>query len=458
MKNQHPALALLPLLFFVLLFFGAGLYFSLRGDDMGFYHLQAQVALIPAIGLALFLGRHAARRQLDVLLEGMGHSSIMLMALIFIFAGAFATVTQRVGGVDAAVYLGMQAIPAQFLLPGLFAVAGLMSLAIGTSMGTIAAVAPIALGVAEAAGLNTALVIGTVIGGAMFGDNLSVISDTTIAATQTQGASMRDKFRENVWIALPAALLTLLVLALLPAPHQGAAVEPAAAILALPYLVVLVLAVSGVNVLAVLAIGVVLAGLIGLFAVPDYTLVTFSGDVWAGFESMLGITLLTIFVGGLAALIRDQGGLAWLTGRIMRLGGKKAGRRTGEAGIGLLGALTDVFVANNTVAILITGPMAKDLATRRDITPARSASLLDIFSCVVQGILPYGAQILLAASIAGLSPFALAGNVYYCWLLALVTLVALATGWPRRAHAADSTTPETGGPEALAQQNQHTQS
>lgn len=432
MQQHASAVALLPLVFFLLLFFGAGLYFSLSGDDMGFYRLHAPVAILPAIALALLLGRQAARRQVDVLLEGMGHSSIMLMCLIFLLAGAFASVTRQIGGVDAAVYLGMQFLPPSLLLPGLFVVAGLVSLAMGTSMGTIAAVVPIAMGLAEATGFSLPLTIGTVIGGAMFGDNLSVISDTTIASTQTQGAHMHDKFRENVWIALPAAMITLLLLSVFTSSHDAAALEPAPALLALPYLIVLVLALAGLDVLAVLVTGMVCAGLLGIVMQPGYSLITFAADIWKGFQGMFQIMLLSILVGGLAALMRDQGGLTWLTRVIKRMGGKRAGHRTGETGIGLLGALTDVFVANNTVAILITGSVAKDLAQHHDVSPARSASLLDIFSCVIQGLLPYGAQILLAASIASLSPLALVGHVHYCWVLAAVTVLALITGWPRR--------------------------
>lgn len=432
MHDQPSARALLPLALFLLLFFGSGLYFSLGGDAMGFYHLHAPVAILPAVALALVLGRGMREKPVEVLLKGMGEPGIMLMCLIFLLAGAFAGVTRHVGGVDAAVAAGMAVMPPGMLLPGLFVIASLVSLAMGTSMGTIAAVAPIAMGLARAAGLDLPLTLGTVIGGAMFGDNLSVISDTTIAATRTQGAAMRDKFRENVWIALPAALATVLVLAWLPGGHDGTAVPAASLPLALPYLVVLVLAVAGVDVLAVLALGIVLAGGLGIAMVPGYSLVTLAADVWKGFESMFEITLLSLLVGGLAALMREQGGLAWLARLVMRMGGRRAGRRTGEAGIAALGAVTDVFTANNTVAILVSGPVAKDLAAHHGIRPARSASLLDIFSCVMQGILPYGAQVLLAASMAGLTPLAVAGHVHYAWVLAAATVLAVATGWPRR--------------------------
>lgn len=436
MHDRPSARALLPLALFLLLFFGAGLYFSLHGEAMGFYKLRAPVAILPAIALALAFGRRGRRAPADTLLAGMGEPNVMLMCLIFLLAGAFATVSRAIGGVDAAVYLGLAVIPPGLVLPGLFAVAALVSLAMGTSMGTIAAVAPIALGLARAAGVDVALAMGTVVGGAMFGDNLSVISDTTIAATRTQGAAMRDKFRENVWIAAPAALATLALLAAMHAGGAGAAPAPAPAALALPYLVVLALAVAGVDVLAVLALGIALAGALGLALKPGYAFATLAGDIYAGFESMVEITLLSMLVGGLGALMREQGGLAWLAQAVARLTRGREGRRAGELGIGALGALADVFTANNTVAVLITGPVAKELAERHGIRPGRSASLLDTFTCVLQGVLPYGAQILLAGSIAGLSPLALAGHVHYCWMLGLATLAGIAFGWPQRRAAA----------------------
>lgn len=429
------ALALSPLLVFLFLFFGAGLYFTFHGDEMGFYRLHAPVAMLPAIVLALLMGRNMARKPIDTFLQGMGEPNIMLMCLIFFLAGAFAKVTQAIGGIDATVYLGVSALPIELLLPGLFVAAALISLSMGTSMGTIAAVAPIALGIAEASALSLPLTLGTVVGGAMFGDNLSFISDTTIAATRTQGAEMRDKFKENFWIALPAALLTIVVLLFMPIAEQSATLQESPLLMASPYLIVLVLAIMGLNVLTALLIGIALSGALGMFAVNDYTWVVFVDDIWQGFIPMMEITLLSILVGGLAALMREQGGLAWLIQTITRLSGNNAGRRTGETGIAALGALTNVFVANNTVSILLAGPVAKNLADNYQISPKRSASLLDIFSCVIQGLLPYGAQILLAASLAGISPLAIAGNTYYCWVLAVIALLAIFFGFPKPAKS-----------------------
>ena len=421
--------ALTPLLLFLALFFGAGLYFTVQGVAMGFYQLRAPVAILPALALGAWIAHRKGLRAGDILLRGMGDPNIVLMCLIFLLAGAFAHVSRSIGAVDAVVALGIGALPASLLLPGLFLLAGLISLAIGTSMGTIAAVVPIALGTADAAGLDSALVLGAVVGGAMFGDNLSVISDTTIAATRSQGAAMRDKFRENFMIALPAALLTIVLLAVLgdSAPVTGDGT--ASPWLALPYLLVLVLALAGIDVLVVLGLGLVLAGGFGLFLGNDYDLVQYAGDIWIGFEGMIEILLLSLLIGGLGALMKAAGGLDWLAMVIARFARGHRGRRTGEFSIAALSASADVFTANNTVAILVGGSVARDIAARHDISPRRSASLLDIFACVPQGLLPYGAQILLAASLASVSPLAIAGKVYYCWILAVVAIAFIA--WPR---------------------------
>ncbi|WP_334177883.1 Na+/H+ antiporter NhaC family protein [Pseudoxanthomonas sp.] len=433
MSDRPSALALTPLLLFLALFFGAGLYYTAQGEAMGFYQLRAPVAILPALALGLWLARRRGLPAQQTLLQGMGDSNIMLMCLIFLLAGAFATVSKAIGAVDAVVALGLGALPASLILPGLFLVAAFVSLSIGTSMGTVAAVVPIALGVADAAGLDRVLVVGAVLGGAMFGDNLSIISDTTIAATRSQGAEMRDKFRENFKIALPAGIVTLAVLAMLGDAAPVQAPEAASPWLVLPYLLVLMLALAGLDVVLVLGIGLVASGVFGFALAPDYDAVSFAGDIYLGFESMVEITLLSILIGGLAALIKATGGLAWLAGVIARFARGRAGRRSGEISIAALAAGSDALTANNTVAILVTGSLAKDIAQRHGISPPRAASVLDIFACVVQGILPYGAQILLAASLAAVSPLALAGSVHYCWLLALSALLFMM--WPTRRTA-----------------------
>ena len=431
MSVRPSALALTPLLLFLALFFGAGLYYTAQGEAMGFYQLRAPVAILPALALGVWLARRRGVPAQQTLLQGMGDGNVMLMCLIFLLAGAFATVSKAIGAVDAVVALGLGALPAGLILPGLFLVAAFVSLSIGTSMGTLAAVVPIALGVADAAGLDRVLVTSAVLGGAMFGDNLSIISDTTIAATRSQGAEMRDKFRENFRIALPAAIATIVLLATLGDAAPVEAPDAASPWLVLPYVVVLGLALAGLDVVLVLGIGLVVSGVFGFVLAQEYDMVSFAGDIYLGFESMVEITLLSILIGGLAALIKAAGGLAWLAQVIAKFARGHTGRRSGELSIAALAAGSDALTANNTVAILVTGSLAKDIAQRHGISPRRAASVLDIFACVVQGVLPYGAQILLAASLAAVSPLALAGSVYYCWLLALSAIGFML--WPRRA-------------------------
>ncbi|KWS02152.1 Methionine transporter MetT [Lysobacter capsici AZ78] len=427
------ALALTPLLLFLALFFGAGLYFTANGDAMGFYQLHAPVAILPALALAAFIAWRRGIKPLETLLGGMGDHNVVLMCLIFLLAGGFVEVSKAIGAVDAIVSLGVGNVHPALLLPALFVVAGFISMSLGTSMGTIAAVAPIALGVSDASGLDRALVLGAVIGGATFGDNLSVISDTAIVASRTQGCTMREKFRENLKLALPAAIATLVLLGFLGETAPVQTPDPVSPWLILPYLVVLGLAIVGVDVIIVLSIGLVIAGLFGVFFAEDFGFAAYTTHIWDGFESMVEITLLSLLVGGLGALMKAAGGLAWVAQTIGKFARGHRSRRAGEISIAALSATTDVFTANNTVAILISGGLARDVAQQHGVPPARAASVLDIFACVTQGVLPYGAQILLAASLSKVSPLQLIGNVHYSWLLGAVTIGAML--WPSRKRA-----------------------
>ena len=445
-RPQPRAIALLPLLLFLLIFLGSGTYYSLIGREFAFYQIKAPVAILPAIILAIFLAREGLNRSLDTFIAGIGNSNIITMVLVFFLAGAFATVTGAIGGVTATVNMGLSFIPPAFVLPGLFLIAAFISTAMGTSMGTIGAVAPVALGFAEATGISVPAAMGAVIGGAMAGDNLSIISDTTIAATRTQGVAMRDKFKLNLLIALPAAVLTLILLFIL----GDTATEPALAdyqfLLVLPYIAVLLLALSGLNVFAVLMTGILLSGITGMFLGDAYSVASWGNDIYKGFEGMLEIAVLSMFIGGLSAVMKREGGLAWLRQTIQNITAKlgHAGRRSGEGAIAALVSLANLFVANNTVAIIVSGSVARDLAGHYNVDRRRSASLLDIFSCVIQGLIPYGAQILLAGSLAGVSPLILAGQVHYCWLLGAVAIVAIIVGFPRPKGEITETANETG--------------
>ncbi|MEY1661111.1 Na+/H+ antiporter NhaC family protein [Isoalcanivorax beigongshangi] len=436
MNSDHAptprAAALLPLLSFLVLFLGSGLYFSATGVDYAFYQIKAPVVAMVAIVLALAMAGRPLSRSVDRLLLGVGHPNIMLMCLVFLLAGAFASVTQSIGSVDATVQMGLSLMPASAVLPALFIITAFIATAMGTSMGTIAAAAPIAVGFAGATGLSLPLAIGAVVGGAMFGDNLSMISDTTIAATRSQGAALRDKFRVNLWIALPAAVVTVVLLAALGGGTHPVASAPVDGWKVLPYVAVFLLALSGLHVLVVLMIGIVLAGGVGL-ADSGYGIAALSGAIYSGFESMFEIMLLSMLIGGLSQLLHDQGGTRWLIDRIQATTRRwqRAGARVGEAGIAALVVVSNLFVANNTVAIVVCGSMAKEIAEEYRVSPRRAASMLDLFSCVVQGLIPYGAQVLLACSIAGLSPLALMGAIHYCWMLGIAGVVALLVQRPR---------------------------
>lgn len=426
--------ALLPMFSFMALFIGSGLYYQAEGIEFAFYKISAPVAILPAIILALLLAKGTINQRVDQFIQGCSNPTIVTMLLIFLLAGGFASVAKAIGGVDAVVNLSLSAIPPSFVLPGLFIMTAFMATAMGTSMGSIAAVAPIAVGVAEASDLSLVLAVGTVMGGAMFGDNLSIISDTTIAATRTQGCNMRDKFRLNFKIAIPAALLTIVWLYIQGDAAQVAVNPQASATKMLPYLLVLGLAIAGMNVIAVLLTGIVVAGLIGLWQVPEYSVAVLSSDIYTGYSNMQEILILSLFIGGLGAMMKLGGGLDWLAAQLDRLTREqaepKAHRRMGELSIAAGVALVNVCTANNTVAILISGSLAKDIAGRYGVDPKRSASIMDISACVIQGILPYGAQMLLAASLSGLSPLDLVTAVVYCWCLGLVMMGSIIWGRP----------------------------
>ena len=425
--------ALLPILLFLALFLGSGIYHTLQGTEFAFYQLKAPVAALPAIVLAIVLNRQSINTSIERFLVGAAHPNIILMCLVFMLAGAFASVSKSIGSVDATVQFGLQFIPASLVLPALFVISAFIATAMGTSMGTIAACAPIAVGFASATGIAAPLALGAIISGAMFGDNLSMISDTTIAATRSQGVSLRDKFRVNIWIALPAAVITFMVFMLLSNGQHQMTSEPLSPVFIIPYVVVFALAFTGLHVLAILLIGIVLAGTLGIWLSPNYSLTTLNTAIYAGFVELFEIMLLSLFISGLSLLMHDQGGMRWLVNAILALTRslKMTGKRAGEFGIALLIVMANLFVANNVVAIVVAADVAKDIAIEQAMDLRRSASYLDIFSCVVQGLIPYGAQILLASAIGKISPLALTGTTYYCWILGVVAVLSIIFQYPR---------------------------
>ncbi|PXA73139.1 MULTISPECIES: Na+/H+ antiporter NhaC family protein [Vibrio] len=441
------AIALLPLLVFLALFIGVGTYLTFQGVEFAFYQLPAPIAILPAVIIALLLSKESLNRAIEQFLRGVGHQDIIAMCMIYLLAGAFAAVAKASGGVDATVNLGLSAIPSEMILPGIFLISAFIATAMGTSMGTIAAVAPVALGIAQSSGMSLPLTAGVVLSGAMFGDNLSIISDTTIAATRSQGCEMRDKFRENIRIALPAAIFSLIVFAFSSTTTQTPDTSAIEWLKVLPYMTILVLAISGINVFVVLTVGIVLAGSVGLWQGDNYSLANFGQDIYRGFGNMQEIFLLSMLIGGLSELMRRQGGLAFLTQLvsrwIQRLAKKQtpaAQSRASELGIAGLVSMVNTCTANNTVAIIVSGGIARQLAEEHAVTPKRSASLLDIFSCVMQGILPYGAQVLLLGSIFQLSPLEIVAHSYYCFSLAFAAIVAILFTRPSRRRYSQTVT------------------
>lgn len=424
---QARGLALLPLILFLVIFLGSGIYHSIIGTEFAFYQIKAPVAALPAIILAILMYRGKLNTAIDEFLQGASHPNLILMFMVFMLAGAFASVSGAIGSVDATVQFGLSIIAPEFVLPMLFIISAFIATAMGTSMGTIAACAPIAFGFSQATDIQPIYAVGAVVSGAMFGDNLSMISDTTIAATRSLNVELRDKFRINVWIAIPSAILTIAIYLLSNHTPQMIESKDYNLWLVLPYLAVFFLAFTRLHVLAVLTLGVILSGLIGILVSPEFDVLKFNASIYSGFQGMFEVALLSMFLGGISAIMQKEGGLQWLIQCIYKVTRlfKVGTQRAGEIGISFLVIFSNLFVANNTVAIILSGDMAREVAKEYDVDPKRAAALMDIFSCVVQGMIPYGAQLLLACSIAKLSPVELIGSIYYCWILAIFAIIAI---------------------------------
>ena len=418
-ENKGRAIALLPIGVFLIIFLGAGIVFE------DFYAMPAIVAFLIALFVAFLQNKELSfNKKIEVIAKGVGEENIITMSLIFLCAGGFSGAVTAAGGVDSTVNLGLSLIPAHFAVAGLFLIGCFISVSMGTSMGTIAALAPIAVGISEKTGFALSICIGAVVCGAMFGDNLSMISDTTIAAVKTQGCEMKDKFKANFFIVLPAAIITVLIFWLATRNMSFQLEENLNYSLweVLPYMVVLLGALIGINVFVVLISGIVISLIVGV-SMGHIALSEMFQVVGSGVTSMYDITVISIIVACIVSLVKEHGGIQFILNLIKS---NINGRRGAEFGIALLALFVDACTANNTVAIVMTGPIAKEISEEFDVDPRRSASLLDMFTSVGQGIIPYGAQLLSAATLTGLTPLQIIPNLYYpllmgeCGVLAII--------------------------------------
>jgi len=420
--KKANGIALLPLIIFVAIFLWSGVQYG------SFYEFPAPIAVLIGIVAAFFIfHRNGINENVNGFIRGCGNPSILMMCLIALFSGAFSVVTKSIGATDTFVEITKNYLSLQYLYAGVFVIASFLSFASGTSVGAVVSLAPIAAGFVSLPNVNVELIAGSLLGGAMFGDNLSFISDTTIAATQSQGCEMKDKFRMNGKIALPASVLTVLTLIIIgvsihPSGHSLSQGDtPIQWVNLLPYITVIVLAIAGLNVYVTFLIGTLISGLLG-FWYGSFDLLGYCKTVFDGFASMNDIFLVFLFTGGLAYLIEREGGISFLTQKIGKFINTK---ERAFFGIGFLVALIDAAVANNTVAIVISAPVAKKISEEYKISPIQAASILDISSCIVQGIIPYGAQVLLLIKLLGtdVNYSSMIAQSFYIWLLLLCMIV-----------------------------------
>ena len=422
-RRMNGWLALSPLLVFLAVYVVS----SIVAHD--FYKVPVAAAFIIASAYALILTPGKTDDKLSIFSEGAGNKNVLLMIWIFVLAGAFAATAKDIGAIDATVNATLHILPGKLIYAGLFLAACFISMAIGTSVGTIVALVPIATGIAAETGIGVPFMTAIIVGGAFFGDNLSFISDTTVAATKSQGCSMKDKFRVNLYLAAPAALIAACIYVVLGLQVEAApAAQPVQWLGLVPYLLVIGLALAGVNVVTVLCLGIGVNGVIG-WCMGAYDFVGWMSSIGAGIGSMGELIIVSLLAGGMLEIIRYNGGMAFIIdGLTRRIGGKKAAGLS----IAALVSLVNFCTANNTIAIITTGPLAKDITDRFGLDPRKTASILDTFSCFVQGILPYGAQMLMASGLAGVSAVAIIGNLYYPFTLGAIALLSILLGFPRK--------------------------
>lgn len=427
-KKELGFFAFLPLVVFLVLYIGIGLYFTLKNIEDPFSKFPRHIALFVGIGVALLMQRqYPISQKIDIITENMGNSGVMMIALIYLLAGGFQGAAEVMGGKESVVNFSLTHIPASLLVPGIFIMGAFISTAIGSSMGTVAALAPIGISVAQGAGLDLALTSAAIIGGAYFGDNLSMISDTTISATQGVGAEMKDKFRMNFFIALPAAIIAAVLYGIMGG--EGIINEDLSYDLLriLPYISVLIAALMGVNVVLVLFIGILMTGIIGLGqgSVGFYEWI---GGIADGMSGMFSITIVAILVSGIIGIVRFYGGVEWLVEKITS---KIKTRKGAEYGISFLVGILSASLVNNTISIIISAPIAKEIGENYSIAPKRLASLLDIFACAFLALMPHDGGMLIVTGLSQASPLEVLKYSYYIFALIIVSLLSIKFAWFR---------------------------
>ncbi|MCC3864808.1 Na+/H+ antiporter NhaC family protein [Terrisporobacter petrolearius] len=425
-KSKGSFLGLVPLVVFLVLYFAIGI------GTGSFDNMPLMIGISIAIGVAFVLNKKGEEKltfeeKVTLFCKGAGDSTLVLMVIIFLLAGAFYGIAGAMHASDSVTNFGLSILPSNMVLPGLFLIGCILSFSMGTSMGTVSALMPIAVSLSKATGFNMALVCGVVVGGALFGDNLSFISDTTIAATRTQDIPMRDKFKANILMVLPAVIITLVLLSLQP---MGSASTDAAGdysfINMIPYVIVIVLSLLGINVITVMSTGVLVGVIIGVMH-GDFTLIGSLAVIHEGMTWMEDMALIALLVGGLVALMDHLGGIDWLLYKLTR---KTKTARGAELSIAALVSLIDISTTNNTVSIIAAGPIARDIADEYNISRARTASILDLFSSGFQGLLPYAGQLLTAGALAGISPGSILPYCWYSMLMIVFGIVFILIGWP----------------------------
>lgn len=423
-KSMNGWLALSPLLLFLCIY----LVSSIVAED--FYKVPIAAAFLLASAYALLITKsETIERKVEIFSAGAGHGNVLLMIWIFVLAGAFAGTAEDIGAIDSAVNFTLGILPGKFIYAGLFLASCFISMAVGTSVGTIVALVPVASGIAQEAGMDVAFMTAIVAGGAFFGDNLSFISDTTIAATRTQGCSMKDKFRVNIGIVAPAAIIVTIIYIVIGL-SSGTEVAAGAVngVNLIPYLLVIGLALIGVNVVTVLFLGILVNAVIG-FAYGAFSWVGWLASIGSGIGSMGELIIVTMLAGGMLEVIRHNGGLDFIISGLTR---HISGKRGAEFSIAALVSLANLCTANNTIAIITTGRIARDITMRFGLDPRKTASILDTFSCMVQGLIPYGAQILMASGLSGVSGISIAGFMFYPFLMGICAILSIIFRYPRR--------------------------